>query len=218
MTQLLNNFLELLFPTKCVFCHKLTGSPRRTICEKCYKALPYTPDAAQEQKLPHVAACYSPLYYEGDVRASLHRYKFSGLSFYDKLYGELISECIAKHDIAFDIVTWVPVSKRRLRSRGYDQAKLLAVQIAKHTGKPCEMLLRKRVHNRAQSVTGSAEKRRANVKGVYTAENTELINGRTVLILDDIVTTGATISEAAGVLRKAGADKVYAATLARKRE
>ena len=218
MTQLWNDLLEYLFPTKCVFCHKLTGSPRRTVCEKCIKALPYTPDAAQEQKFTHVAACYTPLYYEGNVRQSLHRFKFSGMSFYDVVYGELISECLEKHAPEFDVVTWVPVSRKRLRRRGYDQARLLAAQISKHTGKPCMALLEKRVHNKAQSLTGSAEKRKANVRGVYSAKNAESIKGRRILILDDIVTTGATVSEAAGVLRRAGAEKVYAAALARRRE
>ena len=65
--------LELLFPTKCAFCHRLTEGSEQRVCPRCIKLLPYARGAAAEQKLPHIVKCVSPFYYEGDVRQSLLR-------------------------------------------------------------------------------------------------------------------------------------------------
>lgn len=215
--SLFDRVSELLFPTKCVFCHKLTGDPRRTLCDKCVKSLPYIPKAVQGQRLPHIRLSVAPLYYEGSVRTSLHRFKFSGLSFYDKTYSEFIANCVKDNGIVCDAVTWVPVSKRRKHRRGYDQARLLAEKTAAHLNVPCECTLIKKIDNRPQSLAGSPEQRRANVKGVYGAAASERIKGKSLLLIDDIITTGATVSECAGVLKSAGAEKVFAAALARRR-
>ena len=72
--------LELLYPTKCTFCHKLTGGDM--VCKSCAEKLPLTAGGGQTQKFPFISQCVSPLYYEGDVRESLLRYKFGGLSLY----------------------------------------------------------------------------------------------------------------------------------------
>jgi predicted amidophosphoribosyltransferase len=79
-------------------------------------------------------------------------------------------------------------------------------------------MLRKTRNNRTQSSVGNAEKRRKNVKGVYEALDTAAIRGKRVLLVDDIVTTGATLSECASVLKKAGAKQIAAATVARKKD
>ena len=111
----------------------------------------------------------------------------------------------------------MPLSAKRLRKRGYDQARLIAEETAKLMGVECAQLLTKTRNIRAQSLTGGADERRKNVSGVYSPRDAELIKGRHVLIIDDIVTTGATLAECAGVLTKCGAASVTAATLARKR-
>ena len=159
--------------------------------------------------------CLSPLYYHGSVKDSLHRYKFDGLSAYADIYSEFIVKCIDENQISCDSITWVPLSCRRLRKRGYDQAELLAKGIGKRLGLPPVRLLKKRRDTPPQSKTGSAEKRRANIAGAYTCLRPEQVAGKRVLLVDDIVTTGATLSEAAGVLKKAGAVEVLAATVAR---
>ena len=111
-------------------------------------------------------------------------------------------------------MTWAPLSARRLRERGYDQARLLAEGAAEYMETPCLPLLKKRRHNAAQSGTKSADERRRNVRGVYAYAGNKPLDGMTVLLVDDIVTTGATLDECAGVLRKAGAAEILALTLA----
>lgn len=208
--------LELLYPRRCAFCHRLTQGGAK-VCPLCLTKLPYTRDAARQQ-LPHLSACWSPLYYVDDVRRSLLRYKFGGLNLYAEVYGEFLAKCIDENGISCDSITWVPLSRRRLRRRGYDQARLLAEDLAARRGIPCAPMLCKLRNNRAQSATGNAQKRRRNVKGVYEAVKDAEIRGKRVLLVDDIVTTGATLSECASVLKKAGAKEVTALTVARRKD
>ncbi len=213
--KLFDWLLELFYPTRCAFCRKLTGKSGMTVCADCRRHLPYTMGDGQRQKLTFIPCCVSPLYYEGDVRESLLRYKFHGAAAYSRVYGEFMSKCIDENKISCDIITWVPLSRRRLRRRGYDQARLLAEEIAAKHGVPCLPLLKKTRNNPAQSGTGGPEKRRANVNGVYEAINGDKFKDRSVLLVDDIVTTGTTLSECARVLRASGAKRVMAATAAR---
>ena len=217
MRALLDYLLDLLYPPRCAFCHNLMP-PGVDVCEHCRRTLPYAGAEGQKQKLTHIAACLSPLYYEGSVRDSLLRFKFEGLSGYAKIYGEFLTKCLDENGISCDSITWVPVSRQRKRRRGYDQAQLLARELAGRKGIPCEALLRKIRNNPAQSGTGSPAARRANVAGVYRAASPERIRGRRILLVDDIVTTGATLSECAAVLKRAGAAEVLAVTVARSRK
>lgn len=213
--KFIDRVLELFYPTKCTFCHQLTGGAK--ICPRCAEKLPLTPVGAQEQKFPFISACVSPLYYEGNVRESLLRFKFGNLSPYAAVYAQFMAKCIDENHISCDIITWVPLSRRRRRKRGYDQAKLLADELSEITRIECSRLLKKIRHNPAQSGTGGAEKRRANVAGVYRTVEPEKIRGKSVLIVDDIVTTGATLSECGRMLMSAGAKEVKAVTVARKK-
>lgn len=215
--KLTEKLLDLLYPPRCAFCRRLLWK-ETLMCPGCAKSLPYTGAGARYGRISHIADCVSPLYYEGDVRASLLRYKFHSLTAYSKVYSKIIVKCIDECQISCDIITWVPLSAKRLRKRGYDQARLLAAEIAREKNIPCVSLLKKTVNNPAQSGTGSPEKRKANVAGVYAFAGDMPLDGKSVLLIDDIVTTGATLSECARVLRAAGAGPVYAATLARTRE
>ena len=207
--------LDLIYPPRCAFCRRLLPDGVKGVCRFCESKLPFVPPDGQVQSFKNVDKCLTPLCYEGTVRESLHRYKFSSLTAYADIYSELIGKCIDENRISCDIITWIPLSRRRLRKRGYDQAELLARLIAKRQGMSCVKLLKKLRDNPPQSGTGSPEKRKANVKGIYACVKPEQIKGKTILLIDDIVTTGATLSEAAGVLKKAGAAAVYCAAVAR---
>ena len=213
--KVLDWLLDLLYPPRCAFCRRLLTGQEHGVCRFCRPKLPYVPADGQVQHFRNVDQCLSPLYYHGSVKDSLHRYKFDGLSAYADIYSEFFVKCIDENQISCDSITWVPLSCRRLRKRGYDQAELLAKGIGKRLGLPPVRLLKKRRDTPPQSKTGSAEKRRANIAGAYTCLRPEQVAGKRVLLVDDIVTTGATLSEAAGVLKKAGAVEVLAATVAR---
>lgn len=205
--------LELLFPRKCAFCGKLTGGLE--ICPTCRDKLPRTTGADCDAGGDFLDACITPLYYEGMVRDSIRRYKFQGASFYASCYGALLADSLQERAGRADVVTWAPVSRKRKRQRGYDQAALLAEEVAGRLGLPCVRLLEKIRHTAENSALSGAEKRRANVSGAYTAADPELTNGKRILLVDDVYTTGATMSECARTLLMAGAASVCGAALAR---
>ena len=213
--KLVDWLLDLIYPPRCAFCRRLLSGREKGVCRFCRPKLPYVPSDGQVQHFRNVDKCLSPLYYHGSVKDSLHRYKFGGATAYADIYSEFIVKCIDENQISCDSITWVPLSRRRLRRRGYDQAELLAKLIAKHLGQSPVRLLKKQRDTPPQSKTGSVEKRRANIAGAYACLRPELVQGKQVLLVDDIVTTGATLSEAARVLKKAGAKEVICATLAR---
>lgn len=210
--SLFGGLADLLFVPKCVFCGRVldTGS----LCGECRAALPWR--TGTFRGVEFASRCIAPLRYEGRVRQSLVRYKFSGKPAWAAEYGRLIAAA-AEREIPgeYDLVTWVPVSRRRERKRGFDQARLIAEETAKALNVDCVQLIKKRRDTQVQSRLTSPEARRANVSGAYEAVNENKIRARRVLLIDDIITTGATASECARVLLMAGAGDIVCGALAR---
>ena len=210
--------LDLLFPPRCVFCGKLLATGERDFCARCQRELPWLEGPAAEQTGEFFSLCAAPLRYQGVVRDSIRRYKFKGRQGYHKAYGKLVAQCVHDHLAGkYDLITWVPLSEKRRRERGYDQAFLLASAAALELGDVAVETLRKSRHTDAQSGLEGEAERRANVLGAYAAVDPELLAGKRVLLIDDVVTTGATFSECARVLRTMGAKDVVCAALARAR-
>ncbi len=213
-----NGIMELLFPPKCAFCRKVLKTREQGMCAKCSAGISRTRNGGS-QNGDFFSLCVSPLYYEDSVRRSLLRFKFNDATAYAGLYGQLIADCVRDNlQGRYDIITWVPLSRQRRKKRGYDQAMLLAMSTALNLDDVAVELLIKHTDVPAQSGLKSAEKRRANISGVYTAADEELVRGKRVLLIDDIITTGATLSECSKTLRLFGAADVVCATLARARE
>jgi len=200
--------MDLLFPPKCVFCRKILNKGEDGYCAKCAGELPLTDGELRERDGLTVI---SPLYFEGAVRDAIHRYKFGGASFYAGVFGKFLADCVHEQ---YDIITWVPLSRERLRQRGYDQAMLLAKATAERLGNDAIPTLRKTVDTKAQSELGGKRERQSNIKGAYEVIDAATIDGRRVLLIDDVVTTGSTLRECVGVLTKAGANEVVCAAFA----
>lgn len=210
--------LDLLFPPKCVFCGKVLDAGEDGLCSRCQRELPWLTDGEAELTGEFFSLCAAPLRYQDKVRDSIRRYKFKGRRGYHKLYGHLVAQCVHDHLAGrYDLITWVPLSPQRKKERGYDQAFLLASAAALELGEVAVETLRKDRDNAAQSGLTEASQRRANVLGAYTPVDPELVAGRRVLIIDDVVTTGSTLSECARTLRTMGAADVVCAALARAR-
>ena len=210
--------LDLLFPPRCVFCGKLLATGERDFCARCQRELPWLEGPAAEQTGEFFSLCAAPLRYQGVVRDSIRRYKFKGRQGYHKAYGKLVAQCVHDHLAGkYDLITWVPLSEKRKKERGYDQAFLLASAAALELGDVAVETLRKARNTDPQSGLEGEAERRANVLGAYIAVDPELVAGRRVLLIDDVVTTGATFSECARVLRTMGAKDVVCAALARAR-
>ena len=217
-----SGILDIIFPPRCAFCRGLLKRGESGMCAECAKSLPYT-SPSERAGTDFVAACVAPLRYEGAVREALHRYKFQGVTAYagvfrpDRIWlvggpADCIRERLAGE---YELISWVPLSSQRLKERGYDQAMLIAMAAALELGDVAVETLRKRKDVAPQSATGSLEKRRANISGAYEVIDPELVEGRRILLIDDIITTGATVSECARTLGMAGAESVVCAALAR---
>ena len=219
MSGVVSGLLDLLFPPRCPFCHRVVPVERSGFCAQCQKTLPWTQEAETEQIGETFRVCVSPLWYEGDVRESFPRYKFKGRQGYAKVYGTLMAQCVQDHLAGqYDGITWVPLSEERRRERGYDQAMLLALAVALQLNDVAVETLKKRRNAQAQSSLHDAAARRENVRDNYEVTDPELVEGKRILLIDDVVTTGATLSECAETLKKAGAADVVCATLARTRK
>lgn len=217
MSRVLDGLLDLLFPPKCPFCHRLLAPGCDPLCPDCRRTLPWLSGTNLETTVELTAGCLSPLAYRDEVRESVHRFKFGGRSGYSAIYAALMAQAVRERwpDVRFDAVSYVPLSRRRRRKRGYDQAQLLARDISVRLGLPCMCTLRKCRHTAAQSMQTDAGSRKVNVMNAYKPAREYDLSGKTLLLCDDVVTTGSTLSECARVLRTAGASKVYAVTLAR---
>lgn len=210
--------LNLFFPPKCAFCRAvLNGDREKTgFCAECEKSLPRPAESLMGKTGEFFDFCLAPLYYRGAVRRSVLRFKFYGARPYFTAYAKIIAEAVRNEpEASFDVITWVPVSKNRLRKRGYDQARLIAERLSLELGVPCRRLLIKIRHTPPQSGISGAEKRRANVSGAYAASGDENIKDLKILLVDDVITTGSTLSECTRTLLMAGADRVVCAVLAR---
>ena len=122
------------------------------------------------------------------------------------------------HPEGFDCLTWVPVSRLRKFRRGYDQVELLAKAVGRELGMTPVPLLKKVRHNRPQSGITDSARRRANVLGAYREVDREAVSGKRILLLDDILTTGATAGECARVLLTCGAKEIHCAAVAAARK
>ncbi len=209
---MLTRILNWLFPPKCVLCRQLLGKDETDFCHRCRIEAPEF--TKSKIHLSFLAGWTAIWYYRDNVRESLLRYKFSNARSYCLPYGRVLAMKLMNEEIAFDLMTWVPVGPKRLRKRGYDQVELIARQTGKELGVTPVRCLRKIKDTPPQSGLPDAARRRANVLGAYRAVDAQAIAGKRILLLDDVITTGATASECARVLLTAGAKEVYCAAMA----
>ena len=202
--------MNFLFPRRCPFCGAVLE--KDATCRACQSSLPYCTAVQTGSGYGRVTA---PLYYQGAVRRAILDYKFNGKLGGLQTFGAMMAACAAeRYSGAFDAITWVPVSEKRLRKRGYDQARYLASSLCVDWHVTPQETLRKIRDNQPQSGLSDRKERRANVLGVYQAINPAEIVGKRFLLIDDIFTSGATLSECVRVLKEAGAADVMCLTLA----
>lgn len=213
-------FLELLFPRRCVLCRKFLSRDELDLCHTCRADAPEFPYSAEndhsKQKLTlrFLDSATSVWYYEKNARSAILRYKFNRGFYLLPPFGRLLSmRILREYGEAFDVLTWVPISPLRKLRRGFDQSGLLCRAVGRELGVKPVRCLRKIRHNKPQSSLEHSG-RRANVIGAYRAVHTDAFAGKRVLLIDDVVTTGATAEECAMTLLTAGAKSVKLATMA----
>ncbi len=206
-------FLNLLFPRKCVLCQSILTRDEEALCAACGKEM--KPRSMGKHKLKHIARWYALWDYQDAVPESIHRFKFRLHQSYAAQYAKLLAEQLEALEFPEpDYISWVPISPRRHRTRGYDQAQLLAQSLSREIGIPAVKTLSKVLDNPPQSGIKGEAQRKANVLGAYRAVEGDHIPGKRLLLLDDVLTTGATAGECARVLLTAGAKEVALVTVA----
>lgn len=210
--------LDLLFPPKCPYCRKILDEPRAPVCPDCRPKLPWLEGMAGERKVDFADGCFSPLAYREAVPGAVRRYKFGRVRALGKPFAALMAQCLrGRLPGGADLITWAPLSKKRLRERGFDQAELLAREVGRLLSVPAAPALEKTRNTNPQSELEEESARRANARGAYALLPGIDLSGKRVVLADDVVTSGSTLGECAALLRQAGAAEVWCLTLAQAR-
>jgi competence protein ComFC len=224
---LLASLLELLFPGRCPGC----GRRGPTICEQCWPSIPWLgvevcPICASPSRLARIcrrcsdshpvlngarAACR----FEGITRKAIHDLKFRGIRGRATVLGDLVVEALDSRPLAIDLLVPIPLGRARRRQRGFNQSELIAQRIGERLGVPVSGSSLERVRETSPQVRRSREERRANVDGVFKCSDPALVAGRRIALIDDVMTTGATLDAGASALKAHGADRVYGLVVAR---
>ena len=217
---------ELVYPKRCFLCGEVV-LPRQQLCSQCGQEAPYI--------LPPVCPlcgrgedacicggrrrlferCVSPFYHDGVVKQGVSALKNSGYKETVAGFAAEMGEMVRREygGIPFALVTSVPLHPSDRRARGFDQAALLARELAQQIGVPYAATLRKLVRTKPQKELNALE-RSGNLLGVFDAMDPAVLQDATVLLVDDVITTGATLDECAKMLKIYGAAQVYAVTAA----
>lgn len=241
MNAVLAGALDLLYPRNCISCGKcVEGEAVRHLCWECARLVRYQSTESyctrcgRDMPGPHggeylCSLCRktppsfdlarSAAHFEGPTRALIHALKYKKGDYLVPDLTDLLEACFGRHYLRerLDVICPIPLHPDKLRARGYNQAALLAVELGRRLKLPVLPDALLRVRNTPTQTFLNAAQRRANMKQAF-CENPVLkgwVSGRRVLLLDDVMTTGSTLSEAASALRAAGASRINALTVAR---
>lgn len=217
--ELINRIFSASF--LCVLCDERKPSGHSAyrkgsigVCADCMRKLPVTGRTGAFEGTRNVSYVISPFYYEGNMRDSILKLKFQNCPAYSKILYYLMREELSEytHLRDFDLLVPVPISKKRMSERGYNQAALIAKPLAKDLGvEYSEKVLVRTEETKHQSRLGALE-RGSNTENAFTAG--EAANGKRIVIVDDIFTTGSTMEQCARALKAAGAADIAGISLA----
>jgi predicted amidophosphoribosyltransferase len=199
---MLGDLLDALLPARCPGC----GAAGALVCERCAASLVVPQFASPPPPLDWWASCFV---YEGVARELVARAKYRGERRFLHAVAQRVVTLVGYAPAPVELVTWVPASTARLRSQGVDHGELLARSVARTLGVPPVLRLLRRP-GRAQTGLAAHERR-----GGPDLRPIGRSDGATILVVDDVATTGGTLSAAARALRSSGAACVFAVTIAR---
>lgn len=229
--------VRYLFPSICMVCGRVLvpgnncgpDTEDLQICSSCLADLPLRlpserwfpclSDEYEGDPIPDFAV-WALFHYEMPVTMILRNLKFHSKQYCGDLISELIGREFPKDaPEKWDAVVPVPLSDKRLRKRGFNQSEVLAQRLSRHLGIPlCNNVIRRTKHTQQQSRFSEPGERAKNVRGAFAIDGSWDITGWNILLVDDILTTGATLHEAARVLIAAGASNVVGVVAATHRE
>ena len=233
--------VSIVFPAACRICERLlTRASRIPICDICLGSFAPLPEKIcvtcgrpleayplREGEALLCPACKTGQYefdrarsyaiYEGALIRAIVLLKFEEMTPLGHWFGERLAELVRRgeEELAADVVVPVPLHRQRQRERGYNQADLIARPLARRLGLPCRPVLLVRTKPRPDKLHLSLEERWSSVRGAFAAKPGSRVDNLRVLLVDDVMTTGATLDACARALRQAGARTVIGLTVAR---
>lgn len=220
--------LDFFFPRQCIGCGKIGDFLCQACCLKLPRLLPPLCQKCGKTESTGVlcSSCWgwqscidgirSPFRFEGVVREAVHALKYRNQRVLSQCLAGLMADYLCHTHIPGEVLVPVPLHRRRLRERGYNQASLLARELAKTLGLPfVENVLCRVKDSLPQVKAASVDARHQNVKGAFICQYSDRIKGKSVLVIDDVCTSGATLEACAAALKVAGAVSVWGLTFAR---
>lgn len=203
------NILHFFFPNRCPVCREVIHSNEK-FCEKCYSELNHY---SGEFEIENSDSFTAPLVYDEKVNQAIFLLKDGICGNSDYALGELLAQKLKENGISkkTDIIIPVPMYSYDEKRRGYNQSVLIGKQLERIIGIKCDSKIVVKTRSTVEQKTLSKRERHENLKGVFRIDNPEKIKGKRVLIVDDICTTGSTLSEIADLLKENGAEEVHCA-------
>lgn len=222
--QIWNDFIDLIFPRCCEACDQGLVGNEEVICTACRVALPriktdsMLSDTLEDRfaHMPEIAGTAAFLLFtkRGKVQKLLHALKYKGRSEVGVELGFMFGQEMGDHQTLPDaeLIISVPLHKKRIKKRGYNQSDLLAEGFSKATQIPWSGTILERSVNTTSQTGKTKKERRENVKDVFVVK--EMLTQKSVIVIDDVLTTGATLEACVLALQKGGCEKFYILTIA----
>jgi ComF family protein len=236
MRSFVEKLLQFFLPAQCHCCEKFLGEGEKGICADClsqihWLAPPFcsvcgTPFPSKEVENHPCGSCVTKEkyftvaralgYYEGPLQEAIHRWEYQGRLSLTSFFGEGMAEALQRYwgGTSLDLLLPVPLHRQRLRERGFNQALLLVKDLSRRTGIPCDKRILQKKKPTLPQVNLSGPEREKGVRGAFQITEKEKLKGKSILLVDDVYTTGATVNECSKVLMAGGAERVDVLTLA----
>lgn len=242
--NLLGKLIDIIYPPRCTICREFLrkdaqeddgkGSSFCGSCSSDFRKItapicpicgaPFISEVDEDhlcgdclRKRPLYEVARAPYIYDGPILTAIHQFKYGSKSFMADSLGLLLTRFAENWVKEKDslLTMPVPLHPKRLRERGFNQSLLLARPVARQLHTELDFLSLRRVRYTSPQTGLRKEERRKNVRGAFGLETPEAVEGRTVLLIDDVATTGNTLNECARVLKRGGCNKVICLVLAR---
>lgn len=237
MHPLIERLLQFFLPPQCHCCEKFLEEQEKGICPDCLLKIRWieppfcsvcgTPFISKEMGSHPCGACLTKRnyftmaralgYYEGSLQEAIHQWKYERKITLSPIFGEWMAEGLNRFgdSTPIDLLIPVPLHRQRLRERGFNQALLLVRELSRRTGIPYRKRLLQKKKPTIPQVNLGGREREKGVRGSFHILEKRELEGKSILLVDDVYTTGATVNECSRVLLAGGAVRVDVLTLAR---
>lgn len=227
---------QFFLPPQCPCCERFSEEGKQGFCSNCLSQIRWIeppfcsicgiPFISREVETHPCGACVTHRKYftiaralgafEGSLQEAIHRWKYEGKTYLTPFFADWMAEGLNRHwePGSLDLLIPVPLHTRRLRGRGFNQALLLVRELSRRTGIPYRKSILQKKKSTIPQVKLSGVEREKELRGTFHVIGKEELSGLSVLLIDDVYTTGATVNECSKVLLRGGAKRVDVLTLA----